>query len=111
MFKSVKRDLLLCAVITAFVLFCALLWGSPFVGNATSTDLSFLGLHHARSTILQGTVVRDGARLVLLEVSGPVFYIDNPQEAQSFADKSVTITGQLEATSKTIHIERIALAA
>jgi hypothetical protein len=109
MMKIFKRDLLLCAAATTFVILCAIAWGTPFVGISSQTIFS--GSHQVRATVFHGAVLQEGSDLILRDSSGAVFQLDNPQSAQSFAGKPVTVVGRLELKSKTIHIEHIEPAA
>jgi hypothetical protein len=109
MMKIFKRDLLLCAATTTFVILCAIAWGAPFVRISSQTIFS--GSHQARVMVFHGAVLQKGSGLILRDSSGAVFQLDNPQSAQSFAGKTVTIDGRLELKSKTIHIEHIEPAA
>ena len=92
MLRIFKRDLLLCSAITFLVILCALAWGSPFVG--TSHSSAVLADSHqaqpAQSMVFQGAVLLTGL-----------------QSADAYIGKTVTISGRLESTSNTIHIENI----
>lgn len=111
MLKIFKRDLYLCAAITAFVMFCALAWGGPFLGNNSQNGTVFAKTRHAPAMIFQGSVLRQGEQFLLRDASGVVFHLDDLKQAPAFIGKSVTITGHLETASQTIHIERIEPAA
>jgi hypothetical protein len=106
MLRIFKRDLFLCAAITGFVILCALTWGSPFVG--TSSHSVFAKSRQMKPAVmLSGAVLRNGDQLLLRDSSGILFHLDNPQSAQEFVGKSVSVNGHLEAASKTIHIDGI----
>lgn len=108
--KLIKRDLILCIAFTAFVFVCALAWGSPFIGNtavASAVAAQGQAQHPAQSAMFHGTVVRNGEQFMLRDGSGQVFRLDNPEQAQSFEGKDVTITGSLDLGSRLIHVDRI----
>jgi uncharacterized protein YdeI (BOF family) len=107
--KLIKRDLILCIAFTAFVFVCALAWGSPFIGNNAGSSATQAQAQpvSAQATMFRGTVVRNGEQFLLRDGSGQVFRLDDPEQAQSFEDKTVTITGMLDHGSRMIHVERI----
>jgi uncharacterized protein YdeI (BOF family) len=106
--KLIKRDLILCIAFTAFVFVCALAWGSPFIGNNAGSGAAQAQSQSASTqAVFRGTVVRNGEQFLLRDGSGQVFRLDDPQQAQSFEDKAVTITGMLDRGSRMIHVERI----
>jgi uncharacterized protein YdeI (BOF family) len=107
--KLIKRDLILCIAFTAFVFVCALAWGSPFIRNNAGSGATVTQAQpvSAQSSVFRGTVVRNGEQFMLRDGSGQVFRLDNPEQAQSFEDKAVTITGMLDSGSRIIHVERI----
>lgn len=115
MMQIIKRDLFLCAAITAFVVLCAVVWGSPLVRTSSSSDAVFAQADQPQSTVFHGTVLRDGEQFFLRDNSGQVFHLDDAQFAKSFEGKSVTVTGHFashpEAGGQLIHIERIEPAA
>lgn len=108
--KTLKRDLLLCVSITTFVIVCALAWGSPFIGTSAQSG-AVLADTQTQPTVFHGTIIRDGAQCVLRDAAGVLFHLDNSQFVESLAGKSVTVTGHLEATSQTIHIQHVEPAA
>lgn len=113
--KLIKRDLILCIAFTAFVFVCALAWGSPFIGNFAGSGATpaqaqaqpVSAQSSAQSSVFRGTVVRNGEQFMLRDGSGQVFRLDNPEQAQSFEGKDVTITGSLDLGSRLIHVDRI----
>lgn len=114
--KLIKRDLILCIAFTAFVFVCALAWGSPFIGSFTGSGAT-PGQAQAQpvsaqasaqsSSVFRGTVVRNGDQFMLRAGDGQVFRLDNPEQAQLFEGKDVTITGSLDLGSRLIHVDRI----
>lgn len=113
--QLIKRDLLLCIAFTAFVVVCALAWGSPFIRNTTasgntagaSAAQTQTQQAPAQSASFRGTVLRNGEQFLLRDGSGQVFRLDDPEQAQSFEGKDVTVTGQLDLDSRMIHVDRI----
>jgi uncharacterized protein YdeI (BOF family) len=115
--QLIKRDLILCIAFTAFVVVCALAWGSPFIRNTTASSNN-AGANAiltqaqtqqapAQSTLFRGKVLRNGEQFLLRDGSGQVFRLDDPEQAQSFEGKDVTITGKLDLDSRMIHVDRI----
>jgi hypothetical protein len=111
MLKIFKRDLFLCAAITAFVILCALAWGSPFVGTTSHAGAVLAQNRYTHPMVFNGAIQRDGNQVLLRDSSGTILHFDNPQSAEAFVGKTVTINGHLEVFSKTIHIEHIKPAA
>ena len=106
--NSLKHELSLFAVATVFAVICALAWGSPFVGNASAGSVFAMSTGQQASTqIFRGTVIRNGAQLLLRDSSGQLFRLDNSAQAQPYLGKTVTVTGQLNATAKLISLEQI----
>ncbi len=112
--QLIKRDLILCIAFTAFVFVCALAWGSPFFGNTagsgavlTQSQAPESQVQQTQTAMFRGTVERNGEQFMLRDSSGQVFRLDDPEQAQSFEGKDVTITGRLDNSSRTIHVERI----
>lgn len=104
--KMIKRELLLCMTLTAFVFVCALAWGSPFLSIASVAGTAY-AQQQSQSTQMKGTILRNGEQFLLRDVSGRVFRLDDPQHVLAFEGKAVTITGRLDQQTKTIHVERI----
>jgi len=100
MLKIFKRDLFLCAAMTALVILCALAWGQPFVGSAIHAQAQ-------KAQVFQGAVLRKGEQLLLRDTSGEEFFLDSGQEAQQYLGKDVILTGRLEDSSKALHVVRI----
>jgi Protein of unknown function (DUF5818) len=107
MLKNFKRDLSLFSAITCFVIVCALAWGKPFVG----TDLSAVHAQVRSARVFEGFVLRHGEQLLLRDTSGQEIPLDAQQQALPFVGKTVTVTGNLEGGSKSIHIVHIEPAA
>lgn len=105
--KTIKRELFLCAALTAFVFVCGLAWGSPFLALGSSSTVAHAQRQVASSVYIQGTVVRDGARLLLRDAAGQFYQLDDTAHLQSFEGKAVTVTGRLDAKSKMIHVESV----
>ena len=101
-----KRELFLCALVTASVALCALAWGSPFVGVSAAPGAAH-ALSQQSSMIFTGRVLRSGGDLMLRDSSGQVFRLDDPSHAGSYEGKIVTITGSIDPSAHLIHIERI----
>ncbi len=105
--KTIKRELFLCAALTAFVFVCALAWGSPFLSSGSGTAAAHAEHQIAHSVLIQGTVVRDGAQFLLRDISGQVYQLDDARQLQSFEGKAVTVTGKLDPQSMMIHVESV----
>lgn len=104
--KVIKRELLLCLALTAFVFVCALAWGNPFLAAGSSAAAA----NHVQQTppaLFHGTVQRNGDQFLLRESSGRSLRIDGAQAIQSFQGKTVTVTGKLDPVSGTIYVETI----
>ncbi|MFP5276621.1 MAG: DUF5818 domain-containing protein [Acidobacteriota bacterium] len=109
--NSLKHELSLFAAATLFVVVCALAWGSPFVGNASAAGTVFANTNTSaqlHTEIFRGTVVRNGTQFLLRDSSGQVFRLDNALQAQSYVGKTVTVTGQIDAATDVIRLQRIA---
>lgn len=104
--KVIKRELLLCLALTAFVFVCALAWGNPFLA-AGPAGSAITHSQAATARVFEGTVMRHGDQFLLRETSGQSFRIDNAQGIRAFEGKSVTVTGKFDAAAGTIHVERI----
>ncbi len=104
--NSLFRELFLGVAISVFVFVCALAWGGPFLLRASSGAAV-----HAQLNTFTGTVVRTGEQFELRATSGQVYRLDDPQHAQSFEGKAVTVTGTLDAQADLIHVEQIQSAA
>jgi Protein of unknown function (DUF5818) len=105
--KLIKRDLILCIAFTAFVFVCALAWGSPFIRNNSGTGATAHVQQTQAQAMFRGTVVRNGEQFMLRDGAGQVFRLDDPEQAQSFEGKAVTVTGMLDLGSRMIHVDRI----
>ena len=109
--KIIKRELFVCFAVTAFVILCALAWGSPFVGTSTGSNSSPMQMQQNQAMIFRGVVSGQGGQYLLRDSSGESFQLDNAQRAQSFAGHTVMVTGHLDAASRTIHVDSIQPAA
>lgn len=103
--KTIKRELLLCVTLTAFVFVCALAWGKPFLSMG-SAGMAY-AQQQGQSALFKGTVLRNGEQFFLRDASGQFFRLDDPQQVQPFEGKAVTVTGRLDQQNKLIHVERI----
>ncbi len=65
---------------------------------------------HASSVTFRGTVTKSGNRFVLTDADNKTTYqVDDPQKAHDFLNKSVKVTGVLDASTGTIRITAIQL--
>lgn len=60
-----------------------------------------------RSGVFTGTILKNGSNYQLKDVAGNVYTLDSPEKAKPFENKSVKITGTLEADSKLLHVATI----
>lgn len=104
--KMIKRELLLCITLTAFVFVCALAWGSPFL-SAGNAPVPVHAQQQAVTPVFKGTVLQNGEHFLLRDASGQSLLLDDPENARGFDGKTVNVTGKLDAHSATIHVERI----
>ena len=110
--SSVKPDLTVAVLASAFVFLCALAWGSPFVNagsNAGSYAVPMTAAQQsqAQSATFTGTILRNGEQFVLRDSRGQIYRLDDPQHVQPYEGKTVKVTGRLDAEAKLIHVERI----
>ncbi len=62
----------------------------------------------ASEKTFEGKVVKSGNKLVLTAADGKTTYqLDDQQKAQDFLNKSVKVTGVLDASTGTIHVSAI----
>lgn len=55
-----------------------------------------------------GTIVKDGSKLVLKDTTNKmVFQLDDQTKAKQYVGKDVKVTGSLDASTNTIHVESI----
>jgi hypothetical protein len=55
-----------------------------------------------------GTIVKDGGKLVLKDTTNKVvFQLDDQSKAKDYVGKDVKVTGSLDASTNTIHVESI----
>jgi Protein of unknown function (DUF5818) len=50
-----------------------------------------------------------GGKLVLKDMAGTTYQLDDQQKAKKFAGKEVKVVGSLDTSSNTIHVENIDL--
>jgi len=105
--KTIKRELVLCLTLTAFVFVCALAWGRPFLSAGSGTGMTSAQQQSQTTALFKGTVLRNGEEFLLRDTSGQVLHLDDPQCAEDFEGKAVTITGELDQQKMMIHVERI----
>jgi hypothetical protein len=64
---------------------------------------------HPPTRNFTGFMERNGAQLFLREVNGPTYHLADPKgDAQGLVGRPATVLGKLDATSGTIHVERVA---
>lgn len=73
------------------------------------TQFAFRPLVGTRVTF-SGTVVRSGTRLALRETAGVLYMLDSAGRALPFEGDSVRVTGQLDTSTRLLHIDEIRLA-
>lgn len=100
--NMLKREFVLFVAVTAFVAFCGLAWGGPFMANDADPTTVFAAGTTAQ---MRGTLLRSGDELIFRTGAGSTYRIDQPQQAQPFAGQAVTITGSLDAG--TVHVVAI----
>lgn len=110
--KYIKRELLLCLSLTAFVFVCALAWGSPFLAGKVSPAEQ---LRTAQGNEFHGVIFHGGNAYLLRESSGQSLRLDNSALVNSGAiasleGKAVRITGTLDPGAKSIRVERVTAA-
>ena len=109
--NSLKHELSLFAAATLFVVVCALAWGSPFVGNASAAGPVFAKSNTSaqlHTQIFRGTVISQGGQLFLRDTSGQTFRLQDAAQAQTYLGKTVTVTGQINASTRLIRLQHIA---
>lgn len=105
---SIKRDLTLVLSITALVFVCALAWGRPFIGSASSNAATPAAQSPTQPATFTGTVLRDGEQFFLRAATGQVYRLDDAQHALPYDGQSVKVTGNLDTEARLIHVQRIA---
>ena len=106
--KLIKRELILCLAVTAFVFVCALAWGSPFLTIGSGfTAVHAQGPRVAPAVEFKGAILRDGEQFLLRDASGQLFLLDDAQRIEPFEGRTVTITGTLNRGAHVIHVVRI----
>jgi hypothetical protein len=100
--KMLKREFFLFVAVTAFVAFCGLAWGGPFMANQADPATVYAAGAPASMT---GSVLRSGDQLIFRTGAGLTYRIDQMQQAQPFAGQAVTITGSVDAG--TVHVVAI----
>ena len=106
---------------TAAVLFCGLSFAAQkaqtFTGEITDSACAGMGGHTAM--LSKGETNKDctlscvkaGSKFVLFDAAKKMVYqLDDQQKPAAFAGAKVTVTGTLDAASKTIHVTDIAAA-
>ena len=121
--QSIKRDLGFGLVVSVLVFAGALAWGYPFEAAASGPQSATVSSQaqqqpgqmqsqdQPQSKTFTGTIAKSGSEYVLRDSSGQTYKLDAPDQAQSFEGKAVTVTGQLDPQSNTIHVESIQPAA
>ena len=121
--QSIKRDLSFGLAVSALVFAGALAWGYPFAVAASSPQSVAVNAQaqqqpgqmqsqdQPKSKTFTGTIAKSGSDYVLRDSSGQTYKLDAPDQAQSFEGKAVTVTGQLDPQTNTIHVESIQPAA
>jgi hypothetical protein len=64
----------------------------------------------AQAQSFAGTIAKDSSGKYVLKSGGQSYTLDNQSEAAKFAGKSVEVTGTLDSSSNTIHVEKITAA-
>ena len=108
---SIKHDLTLALLVSAFVFVCALAWGHPFIGSGSDAAAAGAAVqaqqNQAQSAIFAGTVQRNGEQFFLREESGQIYRLDSARLAQPYEGQSVKVTGKLDTQARLIHVEHI----
>jgi uncharacterized protein YdeI (BOF family) len=60
-----------------------------------------------KAVMLSGTITRDGSNLVLKDESGTKYQLDAQEKAAPYEGKSVQVTGKLDSSSNTLHVDEI----
>jgi len=60
-----------------------------------------------KSIVVTGTILKNGADLVLKDSAGRVYRLDAPDKAGPFEGMSVKVTGKLDAEANLLHVEAI----
>ena len=102
--NSIYRSLAAGASAAVLALTGSLLWSSPL--SALPTPATVIQ-DTAKSQVFSGTIVKAGDSYVLRDSSGATYALDDASKAQPFEGKAVKVTGKLDASSKTIHVESI----
>lgn len=79
----------------------------PAIGPEITPAQDMPKKEEPKAATFTGTIVKDGDEYVLRDSSGTVYHLDDSSRAKQFEGKSVTVTGQLDADSKTIHVSNI----
>lgn len=108
---SLKHELTLALLVSAFVFVCALAWGHPFIGGNSNGVAAAAVVQpqqgQAQSAIFSGTIQRDGEQFLLREESGQIYRLDSSRLAQPYEGQSVKVTGKLDTDARLIHVEHI----
>ena len=114
--KSIQHPLVLGLSACALTMMGASVWGLP-LGGLAATPMPVLQEPQqqqdqakpddAKFMTFTGTVIKQGGQYALRDASGTVYQLDDASRAQPFEGKAVTVTGHLDAQSKTIHVDKI----
>jgi len=108
---SIKHELTLALLVSAFVFVCALAWGHPFIGGSSDPAAAGAAIQaqqeQVRSVTFAGTIQRDGEQFFLREESGQIYRLDSSRLAQPYEGQSVKVTGKLDKEARLIHVEHI----
>jgi hypothetical protein len=64
------------------------------------------GAQHSQAQTFAGTIAKANGQYVL-QSGGQSYALDNQAEAKKFEGKTVQVTGTLDSSSNTIHVEKI----
>jgi hypothetical protein len=108
---TIKHELTLALLVSAFVFVCALAWGHPFVGSSSDAAVAGIAMqsqqNQVQSAIFAGTIQRNGEQFFLREESGQIYRLDSSRLAQPYEGQSVKVTGKLDTEARLIHVEHI----
>jgi len=111
--------------LTAKALLCIPLLAAPYVANAQNqaqqpdtnqqaspqTGANQPGTQvdpsSSKAVMLSGTITREGSELVLKDTSGTEYHLDSQDRAAQYEGKSVQVTGKLDTSSNTMHVDSI----
>lgn len=61
----------------------------------------------SKTIVVTGTILKDGANLVLKDLAGKTYRLDASDKAGPFEGMSVKLTGKLDAEANLLHVEAI----